>query len=93
MTDEQVLKRAITLGVEAEKFIQSSLGKELIGRAHEEIDQAVKKLKAHDPTDSKGIAALQNEIWRAESFITWLGIIVDEGLNSVEQLNPDYGDE
>lgn len=91
MTDEQLLQRAITLGDEAEKFLQSSLGTALVERAHDEIFTAMERLKTHDPTDAKGIAALQNEIWRAESFVKWLGIIVDEGLDSEQELHPEYG--
>jgi len=89
MNDEQVLKRAVSLGEAAEAFIKSSIGKNLVAKAQSEIDQAVDGLKTVSPTDTLEITRLQNEIWRAESFIVWLAEIVQEGMNAEDELNPE----
>jgi len=91
--DELELKKAATLGVEAEKFVQSNLGRALVERAQDVVDQAVAELKKINPKDTEGITRLQNEIWKAESFITWLDEIFEEGLTAEEALNPEYGSE
>jgi hypothetical protein len=86
MTGERELMRTAALGMDAEAFLGSTLGKQLVQRANDEIDAAVEELKRADPENVKQIRELQNHIWKAESFINWLGEIYQEGNNAELQL-------
>ena len=70
---------AAELGEESRKFLESDLGRCILGMAAQEASIAEKKLSTVDPTDSKTITALQNEVWRANSFEQWLVELLDEG--------------
>lgn len=75
LTDEryrQDLQAEVALGLDAEKFLESKVGLYLIERAMDEAAQAMQAIKSVDPDDSKAVRALQNQIFRAESFVIWL---------------------
>jgi hypothetical protein len=86
MTTENEELRAtnetIDFGMEVEAFIQSRLGRYLIGRAEEDIAAAVETLKRTDPENAKTIRELQNAIYRAESIGYWLADAVQAGFNA-----------
>lgn len=72
----------IDFGMEVEAFVQSRLGRYLIGRADEEAADALEALKHVDPEDAKAIRELQNRIYRVESINYWLADAVTAGLNA-----------
>jgi len=76
---EQTLLAEITLGDEAKKFFNSDIGRFILGRATEEIDQALSEFKDIDPTDDKGIRNLQQKIAVAEKLPIWLNECIVEG--------------
>lgn len=84
MPDIDELKRVQALGEEAERFIESRLGRHMIERAEEEIANAVEVLKTVDPENIKEIRALQNKIKVGEDFQYWLAEAVQAGLNAIE---------
>lgn len=67
------------IGEEARKFIESDLGRTLVGMAQQEILSAQIALGTVDPDDKKAIVALQNQIWRGEQFEQWLKELVSRG--------------
>ncbi|WP_282460103.1 hypothetical protein [Mycoplasmopsis arginini] len=75
------------LGKDAEEFINSELGRFLIGRADQEIEEAVNELKICYSWRTRKIKDLQNRIWRAESFQNWLGELVIRGRQAMTQLD------
>lgn len=77
------------MGRDAEEFIQSDLGQYLIGCAEQEIKAATDVLKRVHPWRTRRIRELQNEIWRAESFQSWLSELVIRGRQAVQQLETD----
>jgi len=81
-----VLDDAVQLGLSAESFLGSPLGKFLVGRAEGEIEEAVEKLKTTDPEDAKAIRDLQNRIYRAESVQYWLAEAIMTGENAQQEL-------
>jgi len=89
MTTENtnLLERAIALGFEAEAFLQSDIGRYLIERADDEIDTALDELKRADPEDAKTIRRLQGDIKVAESIQYWLAEAIQDGVNSMQELN------
>lgn len=76
------LVKEVTFGIEVEAFLQSRIGRHLIGLAEGERDAALEEFKTADTSDAKAMAALQNRVWRAESFQTWLAEIVQAGWNA-----------
>lgn len=67
------------LGRDVEEFISSDVGRYLIGRCQQEIQDAQEKLAIVSPWRRNRIKQLQNEIWRARSVIGWLQEIVSAG--------------
>jgi len=86
MTDEQLDQAVIAVGKDAEAFIKSSLGRFITTRVQDEVLQAEQEFRQADPTDSKLITRIQNNIWRAESLIVWLAEIVQEGRNMEQEI-------
>lgn len=75
--DELVAEAEI--GDEAKRFLESDLGKTILGMAQQEVDAAFVKFRMVDPGDKETVRAIQNEIWRAESFVQWLKELFDRG--------------
>ena len=74
------------LGKDAEEFLNSDIGRFLVGRAEEEATYAVFLLKTVHPWRTRRIKELQNKIWRAESFQLWLAEMVIRGNQALQGL-------
>lgn len=86
MTDKDTLLAQAVLGRDAEEFLKSELGIYLLGAAKQEAEDATVRLKTADASDAKLIQRLQSEIWRAESFETWLRELVVSGRSAESAL-------
>ena len=86
--DKNLLADAI-LGKDAEDFVQSEIGKYLIGCAEQETLDAITQLKKVYPWRRRKITELQNKIWRAESFQTWLAELIISGKQATQQLEEE----
>lgn len=71
--------RAAKLGIEAERFLHSALGRHLVDRAQDEINDYVDKLVVADPEDTKINRELRNEIKVRESVINWINEVISSG--------------
>lgn len=80
------------LGVEAELFKSSGLGRHLNYRAESEIIDASQELCTVDPTDTKAITELQNKVYRANSFITWINEAIEEGDYALNEIRSNEHD-
>jgi hypothetical protein len=67
------------LGRDAEEFLASELGRYLIGRADQEIEEAQDALAKVSPWRRNRIRDLQAQIWRAKSVKGWLAELVTNG--------------
>jgi len=83
--DDPVVRTA-TFGRQVEDFLGSDIGKYLVGRAEQEADEAMEKLKCVAPWRRTRIRDLQAQIWRAESFQRWLGNAIVEGQQALGML-------
>lgn len=81
----------VALGIEAESFLSSGVGRFLVDRAETEVEQAINALKVADPADIEGIRKLQNMIHRGESIQYWLAECIQAGFNAEELLNQSDG--
>ena len=81
------LEKAIAFGFRVEAFLQSDIGRYLVQRADEEIEEAVEELKRVSPEHTAVIRALQGKIHVAESVQFWLAEAIQEGANAMQELN------
>jgi hypothetical protein len=71
-TSDKLLLAEIYIGESAKAFVESEIGRYLIGRANEEIAAATETLTKVLPWRRKRINQLQNQIYRAKSIKQWL---------------------
>jgi hypothetical protein len=76
----------VDLGLAAQQFLSTPLGKYVHDRAIAEVETGVEDLKRVDPTDARAVMKLQGEIWRAESFMYWMADAIREGAELATQL-------
>ena len=84
-----VLMAEAILGRDAQDFLNTELGRYLVGRAEAEKADALEQLARVSPWRRNRIRQLQNEVWRAESVVSWLAEIISAGRdaeNVLEQL-------
>jgi len=73
-------------GKQVDLFWDSEIGQYLLGHALREYNTSLETLKSCDPSDSKTVARLQGEIWRAESFRDWLSRAIEDGIRATNIL-------
>jgi hypothetical protein len=81
----------VRLGIQAEDFLRSPIGRYLVGRAQIEVEAAVEELKHAHPEDPAIIRKLQNRITLMESFGAWLQDAIANGNNAEAQLKHQEG--
>ena len=82
MNDELIAEALI--GDEAKKFIESDLGKVILGLAEQKTEAARIALETADPDDRKLILKLQNEAALGRMFKDWLNELFNAGENALE---------
>lgn len=81
------------LGRDAEEFLNSELGRYLLGRAQEEEQEALDKLARISSWRRNRIKELQAEVWRARSVRLWLAEIIQAGRQAETQLQDQTEEE
>jgi hypothetical protein len=81
-----ILMETAILGKQAEMFVNSDIGKYLLARAEEKSRICYDQLKKVAPWRQKRIRDLQNEIWKCESFRTWILESINEGQFAQEEM-------
>lgn len=84
--DNRELIHQIDFGMQVEAFLGSEVGKYLIGRAEQEVEDATSQLKDADPENPKLIRDLQSTIKRAESIQYWMAEAIQAGHLAQHQL-------
>ena len=69
----------VVLGDDARKFVESELGRAVLGMAEQEKEAALLALSETDPDDAKTIRAHQAAIWRVNSLASWIGELIQRG--------------
>lgn len=90
-TENNPILQQIDLGFQVEAFLQSDIGRYLIKRAEDQIEENVELLKRVNPDNTCQIRAIQHNIHVAEDFQYWLGEAVQAGLNAQQQLYDQEG--
>ncbi|HIJ83832.1 MAG: hypothetical protein HW380_210 [Magnetococcales bacterium] len=69
----------VDLGLQCQRFFNSDVGRYLLGRAAQEIQEARDLLEQVHHEETGNVRQLQNRIWRARSFITWIDEAIRDG--------------
>ena len=85
--DNKELFAEAMMGRDAEDFIQSDIGRYIIGCAEQEAQEAMQQLKTVSSWRRRRIIELQNKIYRAESIQSWLAELVIKGTQAIQQLD------
>jgi hypothetical protein len=85
MIDSDLINIA-RIGIDAEAFAKSDIGKFLIGKAQAEIDAATAELIDADPADAKANTEIRNKIHVARMFLVWLDEAIQIIRHAPEQL-------
>lgn len=75
----ELLWAEAVLGQEASEFLSTEIGRYIVGRAEQDKADAMDKLARVSPWRRNRIRQLQNEIWRAESVVSWVAELVTAG--------------
>lgn len=82
--EEAELIAEAVIGDEARQFIESELGRTMLGIADQEIENARLAMEMVDPHDHKAVMKLQNEIALGRRFKGWLIELLNRGENALE---------
>ncbi len=74
-----LLMAEAVLGRDAEEFLNSDIGRYLIGRCDQEIDEAQELLSTVSTWRRRRIQELQNRIYRAKSLKIWISELITNG--------------
>lgn len=81
------------LGKDVEEFLNTDIGRYLIGRAEQESAEATDQLKKVYPWRKRKIQELQARIWRADSVQGWLAELIISGRQSLQTLDEQAKDD
>jgi hypothetical protein len=91
MSDELIAEALI--GDEAKKFVESDLGRTVLGFAKQEVVLALEALAAVDPTDTERIRQLQNKAKLGRMFNDYLAQLITQGENALQAFIQQEGTE
>lgn len=86
---EDALMAEIVIGDDARRFLESELGRTVLGIAEREKQAALVALSTTDPEDTKSIRAHQTTIWRVDSFASWLAELIQHGREAEDILRDE----
>ncbi len=86
MNDDLPLIVDLNLGLDAEQFLNTPLGRYLLDRADEEKEEALADFRKADPGNYAVISDIQNRIWRSEAFSRWLAEAIHIGRHAENEL-------
>jgi hypothetical protein len=91
LSDELIAEALI--GDEAKKFVESELGRTVLGFAEQEVALALEALATVDPTDAEKIRELQNKAKLNRMFNDHLAQLITEGENALQAYIQQKGTE
>jgi hypothetical protein len=83
-----LLKQA-QLGIEAEAFLSTDLGRFLLDKADQELEDAQNKFLTLSTGDDAGLLQLQSQAKRAINFKSWLAEAISNGIYAEQELNDE----
>lgn len=86
MTEDDELLNIARMGMDAEVFMLTPLGKFLKGKAEQEEADALAALVQADPDDVKANTVYRNQIHVARMFLTWMRDSITAGHAALDQI-------
>lgn len=83
MSEDNELVAEAEIGDKAREFVESELGKTLLGMAQQDILRAQEALETVDPSDTEKVRTLQNQAKVARNFEDWLTELISKGENAL----------
>ena len=74
---------AAELGEQGRAFLDSDLGRVMLGMARQEVEQAQEDLLKVDPEDVKTVRAIQNRAAFGQHFQQWLIELISDGESAI----------
>ncbi len=90
MDDDDTLRdlsARVFLGAEAERFLQSSVGRYMVQRAEAQREQAIADFARAAPTDAAAIMAAQMKLRMADGFQQWIADLLQDGQEAERQVD------
>lgn len=81
--------KAVELGLDARKFLQSELGRAVMDQAEHEKGQFLEALVDCDPDDQKENRKLRNEIKLRELGVGWILKVISAGNVAEQEIHED----
>lgn len=78
--------RLARLGIDAEAFLGSALGKHIATQAQSEIDEATAELIKANPSDVEANTKLRNRIYVAGQALKWIFQAAQEGRAATDRI-------
>lgn len=85
----ELLVAEAVLGRDAEEFLRSDIGRYIVGRCQQDIEDAHAGLTSVSPWRRNRIKELQNQAWRAKSVQGWLVELIQQGRQAEQALEQD----
>lgn len=79
----------IAIGLDAEHFVLSKVGRHVLKRADDQRDAALQGLADVNPEDPQKIRELQNTVRCVAWFHEWLAELVQDGYQAFEEAEQD----
>lgn len=87
------IRRAVSLGADAEGFLSSAIGVYLTERAQQLTFEGLNALRDVDPEDPKAVRAAQNKVVIGEAFVEFIKDAIDNGRIAAETfINREHQD-
>ena len=86
MTNQDETVAIIKLGIEAERFLNSDLGRYLIDRAEQDREKAIKDFKSCDLTDQSTVMRIRDAVLIPDKVVAWLTEVIQVGYVKHEEL-------
>lgn len=87
MTDPNV--GVAQFGKQVEMWLDTDVGRYMVKRAEQDIDEAIELMKKTNPHDVNLMVQAQNRVKVAESVLTWLYQAIKEGEGALELLKEE----
>jgi hypothetical protein len=84
--------QAASMGIEAERFLRSKLGKYILERVEQEIEEGYKALSIADPDSPGSIRHHQFNIAVARTVPQWLAAVIRDGRAAEAAIREEEGE-
>jgi len=86
MTEPDITVEKAQLGIEADQFLSTPLGRYLLERSETDVERLKEALVATDANDTTRNQQIRNKIYIARQFRDWITEVIAEGHMAYDEL-------